>query len=69
MQFLTNIPFVVILSVVIPVVLAIHWRRGNREAGILLIPVILFSLYIYAEVGLETLFQFPGLRAIRQSTG
>ncbi len=63
MQFLTNIPFIVILSIVIPVVLAIHWRRGNREAGILLIPVILFSLYVYAEVGLETLFQFPASRA------
>jgi hypothetical protein len=62
MQFLTNIPFIIILSVVIPVVLAIHWRRGNREAGILLIPVILFSLYVYAEVGLETLFQFPASR-------
>lgn len=61
-QFFTNLPYIVILSLVIPIVLIIHWRRGNREAGILLIPVILFSLYIYAEVGLDTLFQFPAWR-------
>jgi sigma-B regulation protein RsbU (phosphoserine phosphatase) len=58
----SNLPFVILLSVVVPVVLVIHWRRGNREAGILLIPSVLFSLYIYAEVGLEVLFQFPAWR-------
>jgi sigma-B regulation protein RsbU (phosphoserine phosphatase) len=63
LQFLMNLPMIVLLSVVIPVVLAIHWRRGNREAGILLIPLLLFSLYIYAEVGLDILFQFPAWRA------
>lgn len=62
LQFFSNLPYIIILSVVIPVVLAIHWRRGNREAGILLIPVILFSLYIYVEVGCLTLFQFPAWR-------
>jgi len=62
LQFFSNLPFIVLLSVVIPVVLAIHWRRGNPEAGILLIPVVLFSLYIYAEVGFSALFQFPGMR-------
>lgn len=63
-QTITNLPFVIFLSVVIPVVLAAHWRRGNREAGILLIPVILFSLYIYALVGLQMLFQFPAWRTV-----
>ena len=61
-QFFSNLPFIILLSVVVPVVLAIHWRRGNREAGILLIPVLLFSVYIYAEIGLETLFQVPQMR-------
>jgi hypothetical protein len=42
--------------------LAVHWRRGNREAGILLIPIGLFSLYIYAEISFGTLFQIPGWR-------
>jgi sigma-B regulation protein RsbU (phosphoserine phosphatase) len=62
LQLFTNLPFVTLLSVVVPIVLILHWRRGNREAGILLIPVILFSLYIYAEVGFDVLFQFPAWR-------
>jgi sigma-B regulation protein RsbU (phosphoserine phosphatase) len=62
LQLFTNLPFVTLLSVVVPIVLILHWRRGNREAGILLIPVILFSLYIYAEVGFDVLFQFPTWR-------
>ena len=61
-QLFTGLPFVVLLSVVIPIVLIVHWRRGNREAGLLLIPVILFSFYIYAVVAFETLFQFPAWR-------
>ena len=64
LQTLTNLPFVIFLSVVIPIVLIVHWRRGNREAGILLIPVILFSLYIYALVSMQMLFQFPAWRTI-----
>jgi phosphoserine phosphatase RsbU/P len=64
LQLLTNLPFVILLSVIIPIVLIVHWRRGNREAGILLIPIILYSLYIYADVGLQTLFQFPARRAV-----
>jgi serine phosphatase RsbU (regulator of sigma subunit) len=39
--------------------LAVHWRRGNREAGILLIPIVLLSLYIYAEISLGMFFQIP----------
>jgi hypothetical protein len=61
-QFFIGFPFVILLSVIVPVLYLIHWRRGNREAGFLLMPVIFFSLYIYAEVGLETLFQFPAWR-------
>jgi hypothetical protein len=58
----SNLPFIALLSVVVPIVLAIHWRRGNREAGILLIPGILFSLYIYAEIVLAAMFQFSTCR-------
>jgi hypothetical protein len=69
LQLVSNLPFLVLLSVIIPIVMAIHWRRSNREAGILLIPAVLFSLYVYAEVGFGTLFQFAstrdlGLRAL-----
>jgi sigma-B regulation protein RsbU (phosphoserine phosphatase) len=59
-QFFSNLPFIILLSLVVPIVLAIHWWRGNREAGILLIPVVLFSVYIYTEIGFEVLYQIPG---------
>lgn len=63
-QLVSNLPFIALLTIVLPVVMAMHLRRGNREAGILLIPLILFSLYLYAEIGLDTLFQFPAWRAV-----
>jgi len=59
LQALTNLPLVVLFSVILPIMLAVHWRRGNREAGILLIPIVLLSLYIYAEISLGVLYQFP----------
>ncbi len=59
-----NLPYIILLSVVVPVVLTNHFRRGNREAGILLVPVILFSLYIYAEVAFGTMFQFAASRQL-----
>jgi sigma-B regulation protein RsbU (phosphoserine phosphatase) len=62
LQLVSNLPFILLLAIVMPVVLAIHWKRGNREAGILLIPVVLFSLYVYAEMSFGTLFQFRGTR-------
>jgi phosphoserine phosphatase RsbU/P len=62
-QMLESIPYLVLLSVVIPIVLVRHLRRGNREAGILLIPDLLLSLYIYAELVLGTMFQIPVWRS------
>ncbi len=62
MQAISNLPLAVLFSVILPIMLAIHWRRGNREAGILLIPIGLFSLYIYAEMSFGALFQIPGWR-------
>jgi phosphoserine phosphatase RsbU/P len=57
-----NLPYIALLSIVIPIMLAIHWRRGNREAGILLIPAVLFSLFIYAFMAANILFEFPAWR-------
>jgi hypothetical protein len=61
-QLVENLPFVTTLSIIIPVMLAIHFRRGNREAGILLVPVLLFSVYIYAKYALIVLFTIPSCR-------
>lgn len=63
-QLYLNLPFIALFAGVVPIVLATQWRRGNREAGILLIPVLLFSLYIYAELVLDTLFEIPVWRQL-----
>ena len=62
-QLIGNLPFIVLLSVVVPIVLAIHVYRGNREAGILFIPLLLFSFYVYAKVALAAMLQFPATSA------
>jgi hypothetical protein len=38
-----SLPLQVIAYVVVPVVLFVYWRRGNREAGILLIPALIHA--------------------------
>ena len=61
----TNLPVILFFTVVIPGLLTYHWRRGNREAGILLIPAVLFSLYIYAQVGSGLIYDLiPAWRPI-----
>lgn len=44
-------PQLILFAFVIPVLLIIHWQRGNREAGILLIPALLSSLTIFIGLG------------------
>jgi len=63
---LINLPFATLLAIAVPIILAIHWRRGNREAGILLIPAALFSLYIYANYTLALLQAVPAWHAAAQ---
>ncbi len=55
---------------VLPVLLLIHLRRGNTEAGILLIPLLFTSLAIYLQIALFILIQIPGTaaRALRVAT-
>lgn len=55
--YLALLPLIFLYSVVIPVLLIVHFRRGNREAGILLIPVVLMSLNLYIEILLGLLTQ------------
>ncbi|HEX8813282.1 MAG TPA: PP2C family protein-serine/threonine phosphatase, partial [Terracidiphilus sp.] len=64
-SFLFNLPVIVLFAAVIPGLLAYHWRRGNREAGILLIPAVIFSLALYAEVGFGLIYQLiPAWRPV-----
>jgi hypothetical protein len=56
---LAIVPFVLLLAGVIPVLLIIHFRRGNREAGILLIPVILYSFDLYIQISLGLFGRVP----------
>ncbi len=61
-------PLLALLAVVLPLMLLQHWRRGNREAGILLVPVLLSSLYYYLVVALLTLyFSFAGNLPVQMS--
>jgi hypothetical protein len=58
---LALVPLLFLIAGVIPVLLVIYWRRGNREAGILLIPVTLQSLSYYAQIVIFFLLQLPAL--------
>jgi phosphoserine phosphatase RsbU/P len=56
-NILSNLPVIILFAAVIPGLLTYHWRRGNREAGILLFPALIFSLYIYLQVGAGIIYQ------------
>ena len=53
------LPLAVFAYGVLPVLLLTHLRRGNTEAGILLIPLAFTSLAIYAQIALFILIQIP----------
>jgi hypothetical protein len=61
---LLDIPFFLVTVGLIPLLLVLHLRRGNREAGILLIPSILGSLSTYALLTVWFLPKFPHSDAI-----
>jgi len=50
-----------LISGVLPILLIVHWRRGNHEAGILLIPAIVSSLAIYLQLGIFIVSTIPAL--------
>ena len=54
------LPELALLAGVIPILLIVHWWRGNREAGILLIPALVSSLSIYAELAMFLTSAIPG---------
>ena len=54
-------PEFALMATVIPAMLILHWRRGNREAGILLVPALAGSLFFYAELAAFLISLVPGL--------
>ncbi len=56
-----SMPLVLIANLAIPVLLFIHFRRGNREAGILLIPALLQGLVADFELFMGALAWIPSL--------
>jgi hypothetical protein len=54
-------PILLIAYVAIPILLIVHWRRGNHEAGILLIPALLQSLVADFRVFMGALAWIPKL--------
>jgi sigma-B regulation protein RsbU (phosphoserine phosphatase) len=58
------VPEIGLAAAIIPILLIVHWRRGNHEAGILLIPAIVASLTIYLEVTFYIISQIPSLASV-----
>ncbi len=55
------IPYLLVNSVILPPLLILHWRRGNREAGILLIPLLLGTLQLDLSGMTEIMLLIPGM--------
>jgi len=60
---LLGAPALVLSSVILPVIMIVELRRGNREAGILLLPLLLGGIYDYVYFGSLLLQQIPSLRS------
>ena len=58
---LIQIPSDALFAGVIPVVLIVNLRRGNREAGILLIPFLLNALVIYFNLAFYVAIEIPAM--------
>jgi phosphoserine phosphatase RsbU/P len=56
------LPSEIIISIVLPVFLIVRMRRGNRDAGLLLIPLILWGLADDVDMILTGLQLIPALR-------
>jgi hypothetical protein len=54
-------PELILLAGIIPILLIVHWRRGNHEAGILLFPAVVGSLAIYVQLGVFLVSRIPAL--------
>jgi hypothetical protein len=52
-------PELSLIAGIIPILLIVHWRRGNQEAAILLVPAIVASLSIYVQLGVFLVSMIP----------
>jgi len=55
------VPFLLFLNLVVPILLIVHLRRGNREAGILLIPALLTGATSYIGLAIFFVSEIPSL--------
>jgi stage II sporulation SpoE-like protein len=53
--------FGTVLGVILPLLVLRQMRRGNREAGILLLPLFFFSMELYATIAFGMLVRIPPL--------
>ena len=60
-EWACRMPLYLLQGAVVPILLVVYFRRGNREAGILLIPALLWSLIMYVDVLMRILSLFPSL--------
>ena len=60
-NLLSFVPQGALFAGVIPVLVIVHLRRGNREAGILLVPAILYALTIYLNLVFYVLTEIPSM--------
>jgi hypothetical protein len=61
-SILVQVPIALLYAAVLPTLLFIHYRRGNREAGILLIAALVQSLWIYVVYANSFLQAIPATR-------
>jgi len=59
---LADLPLLLVQAVILPWLLMRDLGRGNKEAGILLVPILSFSLQAYADFVIAVMMQIPSLR-------
>ncbi len=62
-----QIPYQITVTVGVLAVLIVQWRRGNREAGILFFPMIVWSFTAYLFAGFFLLTRIPSMHTKAQS--
>jgi len=58
---ISQAPELSVIAGIIPVLLIVHWRRGNQEAGILLVPALVNGLIVYIQLGIFLVITVPAL--------